>query len=240
MEKKKIHTVEMLTDPAKMIGLFTAENVSRTWKEDFVDENTGEVVAIARKEMIVRKGTMIDAEVAAKLAFSIQSGELEMVACSHECRVGEMIVFDNWCQYNAKVKLCKKKLNILLWAKSVSQAFDVLADWVELNNAGEFIITSVVESDNTVCLKDDSHEKVENKIYSMKISVNSDTEKEIIKLIVEAPNVNIAESVIAKHLEMKGEPTQFMLEEVKVTSIDVIIPQKFSLPYTERYNGSAE
>lgn len=235
--EKKTHTVEILTDPAKMIGLFTAENVSRTWKEDFADEGTGEVVAVVRKEMIVQKGTMIDAEVAAKLAFSIQAGELETVACSHERRAGEMIVYDNWRQYNAKVKLHKKKLNVLLWAQSVSQAFDVLVDWVELNHTGEFIITSVAESDNGVCLNSEKgHDKEEeSKIYSMKISVNN--EKEIIKLIVVAPNVDMAESIIVKHLEMEGEPTQFMLEEVKVTSIDVIISQEFSLPYT---NGSAK
>lgn len=244
MEKKKIQNVKMLCDPQKMLGLFTAEDVRRSWKEDLVDEDTGEMVTVDRNEMIVRKGTMIDVEVAAKLDFSMQAGELEAVACSHECRAGKLAMYEGLHQYNAKVKLLKKKMNVLLWAQKVSQAFDVLVNWFELNHTGDFVITSISETDNGAYLKDDSpkdpNEVEESKIYSIKISMlTSDGEKEGNRLIVAAPNVDRAESIIAKRLEeMNGSPIEFMLEEVKVTSIDVIIPVEFTKAYTEGYDGS--
>lgn len=244
MEKKKVQEVAMLTDTAKMIGMFAAEDVKRTWQEDFVDEDTGEVVPVKRHEIIIRKGTEITKEVAATLAFSIQSGELEAVACSPECRAGELAYYGNCHQYNAKIRLPRKKLNVLLWAQKISQAFDVLVDWFELNHAGDFMIASIAETDNGAYLEgedrtEDPNDIEGNKIYSIKISmITPDGEKEGSRLIVTAQNVDRAEAIIGKRLEeMNGEPIQFMLEEVKVTSLDVIIPREFSLPYTEGYNG---
>lgn len=243
MEKKKVQNVAMLTDPAKMVGMFAAEDIKRKWSEDFVDEDTGEVISVERYEMIIPKGKMIDKEAAATLAFSIQAGELEAVACSHKCRAGKLAMYGGCHQYNAKVKMPKKKLNVLLWAQNVSQAFDVLVDWFELNHAGDFLIASISETDNGAYLKGDSkedpNEVEESKIYSIKISMLTDNgEKEGNRLIVMAPNVDRAESIIGKRLEeMNGNPIEFMLEEVKVTSIDVIIPIEFTKAYTAEYDG---
>ena len=43
-------------------GLFIAERVLRSWYEDFIDEDSGEVVSIQRNEIILDRGTLLDSE----------------------------------------------------------------------------------------------------------------------------------------------------------------------------------
>lgn len=243
----KSEKIEVLSDPAKMVGMFAAKDVERTWHEDVIDEDTGEVVSVERYEMIIRRGTEITKEVAATLAFSIQSGELDQVACSHECRMGKLACYENCHQYTAKIKLNKKKLNVLLWAQKISQAFDVLVDWFELNYTGNFVIASIAETDNGVYLEGGAIQQTqtkveEDKIYSIKIKMEvEEGQKDEAKILTVAPDVERAEMIINECLEkMNGVPILFKLEEVKVTSINVIIPKDFTLPYTDDYNETAQ
>ena len=44
----------------KAIGRKLAARVLKTWMEDFVDEDTGEVVSIERNEVLLERDTIID------------------------------------------------------------------------------------------------------------------------------------------------------------------------------------
>ena len=44
----------------KYIGRKLAARVLKTWHEDFVDEDTGEVVSIERNEIILDRDTILD------------------------------------------------------------------------------------------------------------------------------------------------------------------------------------
>ena len=46
----------------KYIGKRLAARVLRTWVEDFVDEDTGEVVSIERNEIVLERDTVLDEE----------------------------------------------------------------------------------------------------------------------------------------------------------------------------------
>ncbi len=46
----------------KYIGSKLAARVLRTWVEDFVDEDTGEVVSIERNEVVLERDTVLDEE----------------------------------------------------------------------------------------------------------------------------------------------------------------------------------
>jgi DNA-directed RNA polymerase subunit beta len=50
------------TSLKKLVGRKLAARVLRTWVEDFVDEDTGEVVSIERNEVILDRETLIEAE----------------------------------------------------------------------------------------------------------------------------------------------------------------------------------
>ena len=69
-----------------MIGNYLAAPAVKTWTEDFIDEDTGEIVSIERHEVIFQKGTKIDADLAARIQFCIESGEIEDVEVSNQCR----------------------------------------------------------------------------------------------------------------------------------------------------------
>ena len=44
-------------------GWYLLQNEKRVWLEDFIDEDSGEVVSIERNEIVVDKDVIIDAEV---------------------------------------------------------------------------------------------------------------------------------------------------------------------------------
>ena len=50
------------TSLKKSIGRKLAARVLKSWVEDFVDEDTGEVVSIDRYEIILERGTVLDAQ----------------------------------------------------------------------------------------------------------------------------------------------------------------------------------
>ncbi len=64
METQKVQTRKnenIITTivPEEMYQKYLVENLYRTWKERFLDEDTGEVVDVERKEIILERGTFI-------------------------------------------------------------------------------------------------------------------------------------------------------------------------------------
>ena len=56
----------------KLMGRKTSRRVLKTWNEDFVNEDNGEVVSIERNEIIVDKNTIIDRDIL-DLIFDVQA-----------------------------------------------------------------------------------------------------------------------------------------------------------------------
>lgn len=61
-------------DPKKIQGKYLASRALRSWKEDFIDEDTGEIVSIERNEVIMERGTFLTPEKVSELSFFFQSG----------------------------------------------------------------------------------------------------------------------------------------------------------------------
>ena len=55
-KEEVIKTVTESSELAFCVGQYLREPACRTWVEDFVDEDTGNVVSIDRKEMIFDRG----------------------------------------------------------------------------------------------------------------------------------------------------------------------------------------
>ena len=51
--------------PEEMLGKYLAKRLLRTWQEDFVDNDTGEVVSIDRNEIIADRGQLITGDLLA-------------------------------------------------------------------------------------------------------------------------------------------------------------------------------
>ena len=59
-----------------MIGRKLAARVLNTWHEDFVDEDTGEVVSIERNEIVLDRDTIIDKENIEAIIYSLNAAKI--------------------------------------------------------------------------------------------------------------------------------------------------------------------
>ena len=74
--------------PEEMLGIYLAKRLLRTWQEDFVDNDTGEVVSIDRNEIIADRGQLITGDLLAVIRFHLQSGDISEVEVSNQKREG--------------------------------------------------------------------------------------------------------------------------------------------------------
>lgn len=83
---RKDATIFTVTDAGQAIGYYLAEDLIKTWQEDFTDGDTGEVVTVNRQEIIKRRGEIITPELASSLNFYIQAGDIETIRVSDQRR----------------------------------------------------------------------------------------------------------------------------------------------------------
>ena len=68
---------------SEMKDKYLAETLYRKWPENFVDESTGELVNIERKEIIFARGTLLDSNALEEINFFLQSGDITEVRVSN-------------------------------------------------------------------------------------------------------------------------------------------------------------
>lgn len=142
------------TDPALMQNMFTASRVLKTWKEDFIDENTGEVVPIERNEVILDRGVLIGPDKLTELQFHIQCGDVKEVEVSNQRRMAYPIERKYLRPYLAVAEAGDKKQKLLFWSQSMEQAIPLLKDYIELKYSGGFLLLSIKEFDTSIILLD--------------------------------------------------------------------------------------
>lgn len=135
------------SDPELMYNRYFASNVYRTYTEDFLDDDTGEVVSIERKELLFERGQHINGDAIAKVRFYLASGDIKEVDVSNQCRKGMYWRSSSTCPYIAKVNTTDKKYKILLYATGLQNVLDIIQDFGELQFAGGFNIATAKEID---------------------------------------------------------------------------------------------
>lgn len=155
MIKTRMSEVRYTTsDPKKMLNKYLVNNLYRTWTEDFLDEDTGQVIPIERNEILFDKGTIVDQDILAKIRFFIQEGSIKEVEVSNQKRLSYEVKNDYLYPYTAQVQVKDKKYKFLFYAKSVENAVLILKDYVELNFNGSFNIIMVKEFDTCIIIID--------------------------------------------------------------------------------------
>ncbi|MDX2061947.1 MAG: DNA-directed RNA polymerase subunit beta [Bacteroidia bacterium] len=79
----------------KCIGRRLAARVLKTWVEDFVDEDTGEVISITRNEVLLERDHVLDEE---DLETVLESGEKSIILLAEEVHSNEYAVILNTLQ----------------------------------------------------------------------------------------------------------------------------------------------
>ena len=185
MTKKKTEPSEVQTrkneerfttsDTKKMLSKYLASNLNRGWKEDFIDEDTGEVVSIERFERIESRGTLIDESIEAQIRFYIQSGDITEVEVSNQRREAIMALSGSMWPWSVTAKIGEKKRRLLLYAETAQMALEIAQDYIELNFSELFHFVSIKTFDWCIFIKDslkkNEDEMVEREFYKIEVEV---------------------------------------------------------------------
>lgn len=142
------------SNPKEMINRYLSKRVMRTWKEDFLDKDTCEKHTIERSEVLFEKGTYIDTDILTQITFWINEGAITEVEVSSQKRMSFEYSNTVLHPYRCAVRIDDKKRTFLLYAMSISNAIEVVKDYVELNSNGGFWIIELKELDNFVVIVD--------------------------------------------------------------------------------------
>ena len=138
----------LTSNPELMYNRYFADNVYREYGESFCDDETGEVITVQRRELLFERGAQhINGDAIAKLRFYLSSGDVKEVAVSTQRRCGIYSVSGSCTPYIAKVLSGGKKYKVLLYATSLQNVLDIVADYGELNFNGYFNVVTAKEID---------------------------------------------------------------------------------------------
>lgn len=129
--------------PEMMVGYYTAEDVRRRWTEDFVDSDTGTVTSAERSELILERGTYIDADVASSLSFHIQAGDIDGVEVTDIKRSARPFYGSYFSPWKAVAAVNGKPVTLILYARYLEHALEIAREYIERTLDGSFSLQSV-------------------------------------------------------------------------------------------------
>ncbi len=160
METRKNEVKYLTLEPKQLLNKYIAKRVLKKWQETFVDEDTGEVTPIERKEILYDRGTKIDQDILARIRFDIESGDItEEIEVSNQPRVAFEVKNECLYPYIAQVRIKDKKKKFLFYSTGIEMSLEILKDFIELNYTDGFFISMVKEYDSCVILIDNLREK---------------------------------------------------------------------------------
>lgn len=154
VETKKNEVREITSDISRMKGKYLVYDLKRSWREDFLDEGSGEVVSIERKELIYERGTLLQAEELSRIQFFMNEGSISEVEVSNQKRMSYEFKNTYIYPYMAQVDMENKKKKFLMLASSVDNALEIVKDYVELNYTGRYQVSMVKEYENHIIIVD--------------------------------------------------------------------------------------
>lgn len=159
IETRKTEQRYITSDPAKMLNMYLAKGVYKTWNEDFIDKDTQETITIERNELLFTRGTLIDQDTLAQIRFSMEADGIKEVEVSSQKRMAFEI--ENKCLYPyiAQAQIGDKKYKFLLYATGLENVISILKDYIELNYQSGFTLTMAKEFDSCIILTDNLKER---------------------------------------------------------------------------------
>lgn len=148
------------SEPKEMLGKFLAKRVLKSWNEDFIDEDTGEIVTIERTEVLFEKGKYIDSDLLSRIMFCIQAEEITSVEVSNQRRLATLNKRGYLWPFKVNAKIGGKNYALILQAQSTAKAIEVATDYIELNYTLSFDITAVKALTSFIILNDRFKKKV--------------------------------------------------------------------------------
>lgn len=259
-EKKELRTrydeIRLRTlDPEIMLGKYLVEPAKRAYKEDFVDESTGEIATVERTEIIEEAGTLVTKDVLARFQFFIQAGELKEVLVSNQNRCGARSNYNIPVPYTVTLKPFEAPaVKLLVRANSLPMAIQIAEDYGDYIIPGRYRTKSAKREDDFIIIdeplkeKDEKgNEKPEPSTYYKIDALITVVDKDGKELLTKSPHTILLPSadadVARKHIlrqiatEYKKEhgvvSVELTLSEARVFNASDIVPWHFSLKYSD-------
>lgn len=182
VETRKSEVRLTTSDPKEMHGKYLARRLVRTWQENFMDEDTGEVVPIERNEIIMDAGKLIDGDALARIRFHMETGDITEVEVSSQHR-GATLGYSSYCwPWSVTAEISGKKRRFLLYATSAYNALEITQDYIELNFEGLFDFKQVKIFDYCIFLQDftatasEDYNAKEKEFYKIEVEVLTEDE----------------------------------------------------------------
>lgn len=154
VETKKDEVRYFTSEPKEMLNKYLASDVIQKWTEDFIDEDTKEVVSVERTQKLFDRGRLIDQDLLTQINFHLQTGDIKEVEVSNQKR----LAFENKNTFlhpwQAQAEIGDKKYKFLLYASGISNVIEILNDYIELNYASGFTLVMAKEIDSCIILTD--------------------------------------------------------------------------------------
>lgn len=206
IETRKTEKLITTSNPREMLNMYLAEPLRRGWKEDCVDEETGEVVTVDRYEMIAGRGTLLDKSRIAEIQFYMQEGSAKEVKVSNQRRAA-FASTGFIAPWMVTARIDEKNRKFLLYADSIETACEIATDYIELNYLGSFTIAAAKELTWNTILKDtlrkpdetDADTYEERKFYQIEVKITRESGEMFTTFIVETANVDRAMMLITDY-----------------------------------------
>ena len=162
------------SDPQKMLGKYINKTVKKTYTDDFLNEDTGEIVQIEREQVLFEKGKYIDQDVLARIRFSMAADGISEIEVSNQNRLGYELENYYLHPWLITLNIDDKKHKLLLYAGGIGSALTIVTDYAELNYSGGFSIIATKELDDFVILTDNL-KKVDMAVAYLKDEIDTAT-----------------------------------------------------------------
>lgn len=161
IETRKDEIRYRTSDTRRMVGKYLAGRVLKTWVEDFADHDTGEVISVERNSILYEGGEYIDENLAQRISFDIQCGEIADVEVSNQRRLAKEQKSYTLRPFKATAIIGNKKKSFILQAQDAVTAIAVVTDYIELNFTSLFVVDSVKQMPGCIILNDRFRKVVE-------------------------------------------------------------------------------
>ena len=246
-------------NPKIMLDHYLVEAAKRAYKEDFIDQDSGEVTTIERTEIIEPAGTLVTQDVLARLKFFIEAGELKEVLVSNQLRKGALATYNALVPYTVTLKpFDGATVKLLVRAASLAMAIQIAEDYGDYLIDGYYRVKSAKKEDNFFIIdepvkdgkeEEDTTPDVYYKIDAV-ISITKADGAELVKdsaetFLIPSPDADVARKLILREIarQYKKEhgvvSVELTLSEARTFNASDIVPYDFSHKYYDMYKAEA-
>ncbi|MBP1638953.1 MAG: polymerase sigma factor [Bacteroidetes bacterium] len=250
VQTRKDEIIKTVSTPAalqKCKDMFINKSLYRTWQDECVDESTGKVVSVDRKEVICDKGEVITSDLISELLFNLEAKEITEIEVSNQQRAAFEAHYGTSIYWVvAEIGPKAKKVKFLFSAVSIPVALDIIKDYIELNFNGSYNVISMKEFKTDVVLDDklskkeeevveDDDDAIDNdKFYQIMATItNSDAYTYTANAVIKSVDLDHAMEILRERIKSQRPEEEFTikLEEAKILQVDYIIEEEFLAAY---------